>query len=31
VSAGMFGGKALSGPIEGWVGAGVIFPLVVGV
>jgi hypothetical protein len=27
---GMFGGKALSGPIEGWVGGGVIVPLVVG-
>jgi hypothetical protein len=26
----MFGGRALSGPIEGWVGGGVIIPLLVG-
>ena len=29
-NVGMFGGKALSGPIEGWVGGGVIIPLLVG-
>lgn len=28
---GRFGGKALSGPLEGWVGGGVVIPLLIGV